>query len=689
MCALTIGVMAAAIAAPRGGIFIPRNGSYEGRVGQAHVMFDVRDGGVLRVVAGEWPQLATLAKFSLVFAAQGLDDADAVEVRQDFDRSPEINFLEEGNDRIGLRVKFRLYDRDSRYFGHGMTETWLYPNGEMFVTAAATFENAKTQPAVLEGYLEGAMPDYRPTVPIEDTPVSLDEKTLPGRYLLFNLKAGARPLPGMDSLALYWRTGRMEHSTFVFRSANGEKGAPYYYRWPDYFRQAYGIGAYANAVFFSDGKLQMRWPVEKQTAFNALFRLATVPEVQARALVAAEREPVKLGVQGGVIHGSLDGYNDQEGAYEVRKTGDPLTVTLPADPLGRTVRVKAVALGKNGSGAITAVLDGKALVPQLSSDGGIADDPLAPIREMPENTADAALVTVKLGNAPQQLVIREVPGVQYTYMTRDPWRNVACFTSKGGPRWSGFRFSLIDGHARNMRAYGKPEWALGENLLTWFSFCGYTPDQVISELRDFEVLKNGPDEAVFRYVSANASDAAESEYIVRVPADSPAMRMDVTATFTVKENWPFEGNQFFDVFPFRGVWTQDWWYPQTLWLAPDGRWKTRDNIGGDFTGDQQLQTINGGGFYALYSSDRGNMVMLVKNPRPNLPIDYVICGNYIDYHMTMKFLDANGKPTKPGKGFQASVQYELAVWGDKNVTRDQLIEMGKASIKAGALKLPK
>jgi len=684
-----MGMMAAAVAAPRGGIFIPRNGSYEGRVGQAHVLFDVRDGGVLRMVAGEWPNLATLARFSLVFAAQAEGDADAVEVRQDFDRNPELNFLEEGNDRIGLRVKFKLFDQDSRYFGHGMTETWLYPNGEVFVTAAATFENAKLQPKVLEGYLEGDMPNYLPPAQITQAPVALNDASLPDRSLIFRLKEGDKTLPGTDTLSLYWRTGRMEHNTFTSRGSNGETGAPTYYRWPDYFRQAYGIGTYAGSVFFSDGALQLRWPVQNQHSFNALFRLAAVPEAQAKALVAAEKEPVKLAVQGGVIHGAkgASGYNDQEGAYEVRKIDDPLTVTLPADPLGRTVRIKAIALGKGG--AVTAALDGKALVPQLSSDGGIADDPLAPIREMPENAADAAMVTVKLGNAPQQLVIREAPGVQYTYMTRDPWRNFACFTSNGGPRWSGFRFSLIDGHARNMRAYGNPEWALGENLLTWFSYCGYTPEQVISELRDFEILKNGPDEAIFRYVSANSSDAVESEYIVRVPADSPAMRMDVTATFTVLDQWPYESNQFFDVFPFRGVWTQDWWFPNVLWVAPDGRWKTMNTVKATFDGDTKLQDINGGGFFSLFGSDRGNMVMLVKNPRPDFPIEYVICGNYIDYHMTMKYLDDNGKPMKPGKGFKSSVQYELAVWGDETVTRDRLIEIGKASIEAGTLALPK
>jgi len=126
----------------------------------------------------------------------------------------------------------------------------------------------------------------------------------------------------------------------------------------------------------------------------------------ARAFVEAEREPVSLSVAGGgVVHGNLQsptdkGYNDQEGCYEIRKTGDPLTVTLPADALARTIRVKAVAL--RGHGAVTAILDGKALVPQLTTDGGIADDPLAPIREQPEAPADAAMVTVKLSTSPRR-----------------------------------------------------------------------------------------------------------------------------------------------------------------------------------------------------------------------------------------------------------------------------------------------
>jgi hypothetical protein len=211
---------------------------------------------------------------------------------------------------------------------------------------------------------------------------------------------------------------------------------------------------------------------------------------------------------------------------------------------------------------------------------------------------------------------------------------------------------------------------------------------MIDQLRDFEVIKNGPDEIIYKYTSGNANDGARSEYTVRARADSPAMQISVGATFTVLEQWPYTSSQFFDVFPFRGVWTKDWWYPNVLWLTSDGKWKTMDTVKATYEGEKDLASITGGGFFSLYSADRGNMLMLTKNFKPALATEYVICGNYIDFHMDVKFTDAANKPLQPQKGFQSSVEYDLAIWGDKSLTRDRLIEIGKQSIKAGKLVLP-
>lgn len=687
-------------AMPEGGVFIPRNGTYEGCMGLSHVQFDAGAGGVMRVVTGSWPKLETVAQFDMVFALAVAGSDGPVEVRQSFDRSPKILFLEEGNDRIGLRVLFKLYDGDNIYHGHGMTETWLYPDGQMFVTAAATFENTPAHRGVVRGSVEvdwaepTKLAAYGPKGKRRSSKSRMPLET-PGQYFSFAPRDGASEAP---EVSLYWRTGRMAHNTFV---GTAESGAPTYYRWPDYFRQAYGQGHWAEAVKLRSDGVTVEFPKDPTGAtakFNTLFRIVVGAKGEAlERMVEADRDPVELVVaEGGVIHGKpadpknqeagrVYGYNDLEGCYEVRKTGEPMVVTLPADASGRTIRVKAVAL--RGHGAAVAELDGVALVAQLTTDGGIADDPLAPIRQQPEAPADAAMVTVKLTDEAQTLTFREVEGIQLVYQTRDDWRNFAIYSSKTGPRWSGLRFSMVDGHARNMRAYENPEWALSENLLHWFSFCGYTPEQMLDQLRDFVVIKNGPDEVVFKYTSSNENDGARSEFVVSSRADAPAMQIDVAATFTVLEQWPYKSSQFFDVFPFRGVWTQDWWYGNVLWLTEDGRWKTMDTLAATFEGDKELADIRGGGFFSLYSSDRGNMMMLTKNFKPDVPTKYVICGNYVDYHMEMLFVDRKGKSAMPVVGFQASCEYELAVWGDGRATRDELIEIGQKSIEAGALTL--
>jgi hypothetical protein len=249
-------------------------------------------------------------------------------------------------------------------------------------------------------------------------------------------------------------------------------------------------------------------------------------------------------------------------------------------------------------------------------------------------------------------------------------------------------FSLVDGRARNMRAYGQQNWALTENLLHWFPDVGYTPEQMLNYLRDFEIIKNGPDEIIFKYTSHNAYDGARSEFVVSARADAPAMQINVGATFTVLDRWPYESSQFFDIFPFRGVDPKEWWYNDILWVTPDGRWKTEGTVSWKFEGDKSLTRIKGPGFFGLYSSDRGNMLMLTKNFKPELPTDYVICGNYTDFHMSVLFADPNQKLFKVEKGFKSSVEYELAVWGDEKLTRDQLIEIGKKSLEKGKLVIP-
>jgi len=684
---------------PKGGVFIPRNGGWEGRIGLSSVFFSERKGGTAQVISGTWPNLEEQANLDMVFEVVS-NDGNPIEVRQSFDQSPNVLFLEEGNQRIGIRMLFNLYDAASVLHGHGMTETWLYPDGQVFVTAAAMFENRAGHEAVTKGRLDIVIPKG-----LQNSSMKEGDMMQPHQ----NVKLILGDAADKTGLSLYWRTGKMEHNTYVYRSSFGKKGAPVYFRWPDYYRQAYtqrtlpdyidptgekaswppGRGSFIDRVVPTDYGVSLHWPVDSETdnataSFSTVFRLGMTSD--PRSFADAEKEPIAMGLSGAVVHGNDRGYNDQEGCYEVRKTGqEEARIELPSDPLGREVRIKIIGL--TGHGAVTASIDGKALVPQLTTDGGIADDPLAPIHDQPEAPANAALVSVKLGNSPQSLVVREEAGIQLVYQSRDPRRNYMIYSSKTGPQWSGLEFSLLDGHARHMRSYGEKDWALTENLLHWFAYMGYSPEQMIDELRDFEVLKNGPDEIIFKYTSNNANDGAQSEFVVKAQADAPAMQIDVHAKFTVLQQWPYKSVQFFDVFPFKGVEPQDWWYDHVLFMDSELKWRSFKTLEQEYEGQQDKQSI-GATFQGLFGSDRGNMLMLTKNFTPNLPTHYVICGNYIDLHSSVKFDDLIKEPYSLEKGYEIEVDYELAIWGDSELTRDDMIEIGKNSIKNQKLILP-
>jgi hypothetical protein len=582
-----------------------------------------------------------------------------------------------------------------------MTETWLYPDGQVYVTAATMFENRAGHQGIAKGYIEITTSGQK-----INKDLSIKDMNVPNQYVM--VRTPGRDTPG---LSIYWKSGKMDHNTYIYRSSFGLTGAPSFFRWPDYHRQAYtqrtipdyinpagekaawppGRGAFLDQLVPMDDKIHLRWRVEPEAnataSFNAFFRLAMVNDPSdAQALVEAELDLLELKVEGGVIHGGQQGYNDQEGCYEIRKTGaEATTITLPPDKQARSIRIKVIGL--TGHGAVTARLDGQELIPQLSSDGGIADDPLAPIHDQPEAPANAALLTVQLTEKNQILEIREEEGIQLVYQSRDPRRNYMIFSTKMGPDYSGMQFSLLDGHARHLRGYGQREWALTENLLQWFAYMGYSPEQMLDQLRDFEVIKNGPDEIIFKYVSNNANDGAQSTFEVTFAAEAPAMQMNVRASFTVLDQWPYKSVQFFDVFPFKGVEPKDWWYDQALFMDSQGKWRTFANVNQTFEGEQDKHSA-GPTFQGLFSAERGNMLMLTRSFTPKLPTHYVICSNYIDLHSNVMFDGLIEQPNTIGKGQQIGIEYELAIWGDETLTRDQIIEIGKTSIDAGKLVLP-
>lgn len=210
---------------------------------------------------------------------------------------------------------------------------------------------------------------------------------------------------------------------------------------------------------------------------------------------------------------------------------------------------------------------------------------------------------------------------------------------------------------------------------------------MLDQLRDFEIIKNGPDEVVFKYTSSNANDGAQSVFEIRIPGDAPVMKMEVKARFTVLNHWPYKSVQFFDIFPFRGVEPKDWWYDEALFMDKEHQWRCYKTVSQVFDGSQDKENF-GPTFQGLYSSDRGNMLMLTRKFNSNIPTEYVICSNYIDLHSNVTFDAIIEESNILEKGYEVEVEYELALWGDKNATKEQMIEIGKNSVDAGRLVIP-
>lgn len=686
---------------PQGGVFIARNGGIEGIIGRSHIFLNNNEGGCLRVVDGHWPAFSDLALLDMTFKITDPSGAP-LEVHQSNDHSPRILFLEEGNERLGIRVLFNLYDDQNIFHGHGMTETWLHPNGQIFITAATMFENVSAHSAVTDARIVITTADSR-----RKKLSGIVDMTEPNQQVI--LLSPDRQ-SGSKGLSLYWKSGKMDHNTYIYRSSFGLKGAPSFFRWPDYHRQAYtqrttldyinpegekapwppGRGAYLSQIVPAKDGFDLQWPIASENnptaSFNAFFRLTVIEDAdQGQNFVEGEKDLLNLKVVGGLVHGGGQGYNDQEGCYEIRKTEEHLSITIPADPRRRIAQIKVIGL--TGHGGVDVKLDNQPVVPQLSTDGGVADDPLVPIRDQPEGPANAALISVQLSDRTQTLTIKEVPGIQLVYQARDPRRNYMIFSSKIGPRWSGLEFSVLDGHARHMRAYGQADWALTENLIQWFAYMGYTPEQMLDQLRDFEIIKNGPDEVVFKYTSSNANDGAQSVFEIRIPAHAPVMKMEVKATFTVLNHWPYKSVQFFDIFPFRGVEPKDWWYEEALFMDKNHQWRCYKTVSQMSDGSQDKENF-GPTFQGLFSSDRGNMLMLTHKFSSNIPTEYVICSNYIDLHSNVTFDGIIEESNVLENGYSVEVEYELALWGDKNVTKEKMIEIGKNSVDAGRLVIP-
>ena len=653
-------------------------------VGCVSLKCDARRGGGLSLVSGGLTvDVASVVELDCAHTPGSSDFGKTVTLRQAEDAAPDILPVEEGPQRLGLRVLYKLLDAAGHYHGDGLQEAWVYPDGQVFFAFGLRLVDSASHPVLRGARIEFACGGAPLTPPAGWRGAAAFGAALPEKRLLL----GA---PGGKALGLFWvddvgiRPFRMDFQT-----------PPFYHRWPHLVHQwgthkwetrGWAADPTAKVTFTAEGRpplAGMRWvdgaklTPAKEHALYGLMGISlngTMAETQKRA--RAHQAPLPPKVSGG----ELRGYDPVDAVYEIMKTDtQETTVEFGADALERTARVRIFKL--RGEGSITTEVDGRRVEAQLLSMGRCTDDPLVPVRVMPHGAADEAVVSLALkAGGPTRLTLREAQGMHASYQMRDAWRSVVPWRS--GCREGDMEFSLRDGRGRRLRKPGAADEAIAEHPFFWLLHCGYSPSHYVNCLRDFDVTQNGPERVEFRYVSDNLGGRIRNETTVTLPNDPCALRMQTRHAFTTLGQWEHGTFEFFDTFPFITNDPRRWYYDRVLYI-PEGGPVRRIETRGTLDGNRSMMDFSRRCFFAMLSSDRGNIFVLVRNVHPPATrMRAHLCGCWIDLHLDI-YCDT--VPVPPGQTF--SVETDLAIHGDARTTDADALRIAERSLAADALVL--
>jgi hypothetical protein len=657
---------------------------WSAEVGRISIECDTRRGGRLTLASGPLRvEVATRVELDCAHTPGAPDFGKTVLIRQEEDAAPELLPVEEGPQRLALRVLYKLLDADGHYHGDGLQEFWLYPEGEIFFAFGLRLVDSISHPA-----LRGAAVEFRTAGAPLAPPTgwrggATFGAALPDKRLLLTA-------PDRNALGLYWTA-----DAGAARFSMDFQTPPFYHRWPHLFHQwgthkwetrGWAVHPTSKVTFTPDARgalAAMRWldraqlAPGKEHAFYGLLGLSLgATEAETRRRAAAHQAPLAPKVTGG----TLRGYDPVDAVYEVMKTDDrETTIEFPADAHARLARVRLFNL--RGQGAVLAELDRRRLDAQLLSQGRCTDDPLVPVRVMPHGAADELIAAVPLRpDAPARLTVRETPGIHAAYQMRDAWRSILPWRT--GARHADMEFSLRDGRGRRLRKPRADDEAVAEHPFFWLLHCGYSPSHYVNLLRDFEVAENGPDRLRFRYVSTNLGERIRNETEVTLPCDPRDFRMHTRHAFTTLGQWEHGAFEFSDTFPFITNDPRRWYYDRVLYV-PAGAPARRIDTRGTLDGERAILDFTTQCCFVMLSSARGNLFTLVRNPTPPATrLRAHLCGCWIDLHLDIL---CDTVPLPPGSSL--SVETDFALHGDEHMTDAQAIAIAERSLAANALVL--
>ena len=691
------------------GVFVDCQSHWKGRIGAVAVSFAKYQGGAVllgtdgvdRRVGLQQVALRLAARMRLVCTCEvgSADHGQSVLIRQENDPAPKFHFLEEGPVRIGLRVAFDLLDEEGHYHGDGRFDVWAYPEGDIHLTC-----NMQTVDQMAHGEIQDACLEVRGADTFRE--IRLGDQILKGEGKV-ELKFGEQlpdkriVLAGSDGLAaLYW--ARDEGSTWQSKD-HGSQPPFYASHWPTGMQQwcrgnmswaAGGESAGVGAALTDEGPtLSLAWlqkgAVAEEVTYTAMLVVSLASDLEElERRIQAVQQPLEPRVDGG----NFRYYTEEDGAYEIGQ-GDPtgVNITFPADPLERQVRLRFYRRKTDPRhyGGVVVTAKGQPLRFQLVSDGELVDDICVPM-EMPHryhSVDDVTMATRLSAGEPTEIRIEKVPGIHAAYQTEvtgldlqrraGNCRDIAIWSSRNKEK-PALELDLFSMAAHRFTACDQSEYAVWEMPMAWFKSCGISKHEYCNHVKEFRVEKNGPDAVEIYTRSTNPNQRTQSELWLRVPYDHPRTRLEVRMRMEVLEQWDYNNAEFTDIFPYPSRLVETWFHDAVLFVQRDRNY-VKHSFRPDLSAGRGGHSDDDRLFYALYPSDRGNVLTLFKNPQhPERELHYSVCGNYIDIHVN---LNPGDPPVPAGTVFE--IEYVCELYGDGTTSADELRQIGLRSLEAG------
>ena len=695
------------------GVFTDCRTHWKGRIGSAAISLAKTQGGALALGTDGPDRRQGLARVALSLATRirlicqsekgSADYGAEVLIRQENDPQPKFHFLEEGAVRLGMRVAFDLIDDEGHYHGDGRQDLWLYPEGDLHCTFNMQLVDRCGHGPIRDAYVEAiGDPSYNRLRLGSETINNQGQATHPFGERLAERSA---VLEGANGLcALYW--ARDEGHAWQ-GSDHGSLPPFYASHWPTGMQQwarggmgwtCHGASAGVTASVREEGaSVHLAWlcddRVEPQSEGEATFTATLVVSLaeskkDLERRISAVQHPLTPEIDGGTFRC----YTEEDGTYEIGQA-DPTRVEIrfPPDPQERVVRVRFFRrkTDPRHRGGVQALVNGEPTQVQLVSEGELTDDICVPMdMSHKSDSVDDVILSARLDRSrPTEIRIDKKPGIQAVYQSEvtgldlkrraGNCRDLVVWSSKN-PQAPLLEFDLFSGAIHRLTCHGQTEPVIWEMPMAFFKSCGISKHHYLNDVREFRLEENGPDAIALYFRATNPNQRAQSETWLRIPYEHPRPRLEVRMRMEVLEAWEADNAEFSDIFPYPSRLPETWFHDAVLFAQGDRtfvKYNYRPDLSGGSGGDSDDPRL----FYALYPSDKGNVLALFDNPQhPERKFHHSVCGNYIDVHVNFH---CDKVPVPQGAVFE--VNYVCELYGDGQTSLDELKAIGQRSLEAG------